>query len=239
MASLTTRALLTRAAEAYIGEKKAFSKEEIVKRVNEIKYLSSQKKVPKLTLRKEIIHLETRLQDIFELEKKMYAKEKAESIKVSALKKEITLLKKRIATSEDKDLQKKVDKLSHLLGETLARKVSVEDVALTREISHKDKVNLKSGKNKLEMVQTLLDRLKIVRKEVMARKEINPKIVEKMEEKIDTIGKKLMSYFPEEAPVIVENKPRHKIIFAAPEPVKIDEMAIEKELPLPPPPRMS
>src|SRR3989344_3898359 len=139
MVSLTTRILLARAAREYVGERRDFSKEEIVKRINEIKYLSSQKKVPKLTLRKEIIHLEHKLQTIFEFEKRLLKEERKESAKIIRLKREVTELKKRIAHSEDQDLHKKVDTLSHLLGESLAKKAVVEEIVLHKKMVEEDK----------------------------------------------------------------------------------------------------
>ena len=62
MASFRTIQLLSRISSIAQREKESFSKTEIIKKINEIKYLSSQKKVPKLTLRKEIIHLENQLE---------------------------------------------------------------------------------------------------------------------------------------------------------------------------------
>jgi len=243
MVSLTTTVLLIRAAREYVGERKGFSKEEIVKRINEIKYLSGQKKVPKLTLRKEIIHLEHQLQNIFELEKKLLGQEKKESAKIALLKQEIALLKQRIATSEDKDLQKKVDSLSHLLGESLARQAIIEEVALTKKVSAEHKKAWQQDQQRKELIANLLERLQIIKRE-LENTDADESIILKILEKINSLEQKLGSQLSgkePEAPVEREEKPRHKLIFAAPKllPVEIDEAAIERELPLPPPPRIT
>ena len=108
MVSYQARELLTRVALTYRHQKDAFSRQEIVKKINEIKYLSAQKKVPKLSLRKEIIHLENKLKSIFDIEKTLAAQNKRESSKVAALKKRIRNLSERLAAAEDKDMQKKI-----------------------------------------------------------------------------------------------------------------------------------
>ena len=62
---LKARQLLVKAAQMSLKEREIFSKERLVQRLQEIKYLGSQKKVPKITLRKEIIHLEEDLSGLF------------------------------------------------------------------------------------------------------------------------------------------------------------------------------
>ena len=62
--------LLLQAATLYHEQKESFSKTEILKRINQIKYLSKKKGSSKFDIRKEIIKLENQMQDIFELEKK-------------------------------------------------------------------------------------------------------------------------------------------------------------------------
>ena len=88
----------------------SFSKQEIVKKLNEIKYLTTQKRIPKLTLRKEILHLESKLKKILQLEKRIAKEEKKDSTKVKALKAEVETLKNKLNAAEDKDLAKKVQK---------------------------------------------------------------------------------------------------------------------------------
>ncbi len=134
MNQLTTKFLLFSVAKEYHRQKEAFSRVEIVKKINEIKYLSAQKKVPRLTLRKEILHLEKKLESIFELEQRLASLKHRESDRVKKLKHEVTTLHKRLAACEDKDLQKKVDRLSHLLADALAKRRTTEDVALSTKI---------------------------------------------------------------------------------------------------------
>ncbi len=120
--------LLTEAAYEYQHQRETFSTVEIVARINEIKYLSSQKKVPKLSLRKEIIHLENKLATVVELEQRMARRTRQDSAKEKSLKKQIKGLQNRLAMAEDKDLQKKLDQLSQLLGDYLAKKTTEAEV---------------------------------------------------------------------------------------------------------------
>ncbi|MBT4805274.1 hypothetical protein HON71_03815 [Candidatus Woesearchaeota archaeon] len=150
---MKTKQLLFRAAKYLDKERSKFSRLEIVKKINEIKYLSSQKKVPRLTLRKEIIHLENKLGFVLESEKELLKKKKEESTKVQALKKQIVSLKKKLTTYEDKHLDKKVNKLSHLLGEFLAKQGSKGDVELSKKVLKELEINDKKLKNKLRAVE--------------------------------------------------------------------------------------
>ena len=71
MGSFKAMLLLMKVARIFEQQQFSFSKQEILSKINEIKYLSSQKKVPKLTLRKEILHLENKLTGVLNLEKKV------------------------------------------------------------------------------------------------------------------------------------------------------------------------
>ena len=55
MVSINAYILLQKAATISLQKWDAVSKQEIQRKINEIKYLSSQKKVPRLSLRKEVI----------------------------------------------------------------------------------------------------------------------------------------------------------------------------------------
>src|SRR3989344_8505148 len=135
MVSLQFYDLMMKVASASERRKELFSREEISKKINEIKYLSAQKKIPRLTLRKEIIHLEHKLRGLDQIEQEFKRKEKRESVKVIALKKQISALKQKLAATEDKDIGRKVQKLSFLLGECLAKKEVQMDVNLSKKIT--------------------------------------------------------------------------------------------------------
>ena len=120
--------LLTETARIYNHQRETFSTVEIAARINEIKYLSSQKKVPKLSLRKEIVHLERQLGTVMDVEKHILSQKKNESMKVKSMRKQITELHTRLAAVEDKDMQKKLDRLTQLLGDYLAKKTTEEEV---------------------------------------------------------------------------------------------------------------
>ena len=126
--------LLHAAASAQESMKQRINKAEISKKIDEIKYLSTQKNVPRLSLRKEIVHLEKKLEHIFDLEEKLLANDKKESEKVSSLKRQIMSLKNRINAGEDKDLREKVGKLYHILTELLAKSELKQNVALSESL---------------------------------------------------------------------------------------------------------
>ena len=121
MSSLQAIQLLTTVARIAREEHESFSKVEITKKLQDIKYLSSQKKVPRLSLRKDIIHLENQLQGVLGLEERFARQKDKESITVASLKQQLSMLKNKLRAVEDLDLDKKVDHLSFLLGEHLAK----------------------------------------------------------------------------------------------------------------------
>ncbi len=134
MTPLKQKQLLYNLSKYYQAEKEAFSKIEIVKRLNEIKYLSSQKNVPKLSLRKKIQHLEQQLESIAQFEETIIKEKNRESAKVIALKKQIKSMREQLGSNEENHLHKKVDKLNHLIGESLAKKKVKEDIELSKKI---------------------------------------------------------------------------------------------------------
>ena len=135
MGSLQAIQLLTTAARLARDERESFSKVEINKKLQDIKYLSSQKKVPRLSLRKDIIHLENQLQGVLELEERFARQKDKESITVASLKQQLSALKNKLRAVEDLDLDKKVDHLSFLLGEHLAKREIAGEVALAEAVA--------------------------------------------------------------------------------------------------------
>lgn len=163
MSTLKAQQFLYKAASLTELQKETFSHEEIVKKVNEIKYLIDQKKTPRFIIKNEIQNLEEELKTVSNLEKSLQKSRSQESTQVKLLKKKIELLKKRLSIAEDKELPKKVEKLSHLLGEMLAKYGTQEDVELSRkllaEVSPKKKI-LKGAKRIVKEVPPL-DRIKV------------------------------------------------------------------------------
>ena len=153
MGSLKAKQLLFKAAKYLDKERSKYSRQEIVKKINEIKYLSTQKKVPRLTLRKEIIHLENRLGSVLESEKELLKHKNEESVKVKSLKKQVLSLKNKLTAYEDKNLDKKVNKLSHLLGEFLAKQGSKADVELSKKVLKELEIKDKGLKTKLRAIE--------------------------------------------------------------------------------------
>src|SRR3989338_6141144 len=107
--------LLGAAAREYQYQQEAFSTAEIVARINEIKYLSAQRKIPKLSLRKEILHLEEKVKSLSELEQHRLKQKHRESAQEKVLKKHLAELKRRLAATNEKDIHRKMDRITSLM----------------------------------------------------------------------------------------------------------------------------
>ncbi len=161
---LQVRHTLELATQAYAQLKHQMPREKISKRIEELKYLTAQKTVPRLSIRKEVLHLEEQMNSILHVEKALQEQEHKESERITALKKQNTFLRKRLAVSEDKDLQKKVDKLSHLLAEAVAHKDIRRDVALSQRVAAvvraKPIISPEVAKPSVDLLQQKLAQLK-------------------------------------------------------------------------------
>ncbi len=230
MAYLKARKLLREAAKQYKLQYEKFSKKEIQKKMNEIKYLASQKDVPKLSLRKEITFLEHKLENVFELEKQVLASKRKESAQVSALKRQIKVLRERLQQSQDEDLREKVSKLSHLLGDAMAKSQSKKDVELSKELLEvMDKIDHQKVEAS-EQELSLIKKIKSFQERVSSlRHELD--VIEKLG-KIDSIKKSRI----EEAIHLLEDKletfrSKNPALFEKMELLKQQEDEKEKETP--------
>lgn len=242
--AIRAKKLLRAVAEEKELRVKKINKDEIKKKISEIKYLSTQKNVPRLSLRKEIVHLEQKLQHVFELEEKLLKSENKDSLKVVSLKKQIESLKNRLNHTEDKELRDKVSKLYHILTELLAKSELKRDVALSqsllRELKNVDpKQGAKEVKEmdndaslKVRRVAMLLHRIKSVKHELELKLEMmssDPQGLAKLKEQIAELEAKigeLSLKYPEaaeelkvqEAP-LAEDEPgiKHTMMMGAPE----------------------
>jgi hypothetical protein len=238
MVSLKAMQLLGKAARVYQTKKQALSKEEITKKINQIKYLSEQKNISRFTIKKEIMFLENQLQGIFELEKQLRKRKKEESSQVTSLKKQINVLKNQLAACGDKELPHKVDKLSHLLAEFLAKRGTAADVELSKkaleelkvqvELPNKRRkivvsettVSVNSPPMNLSLLCSRLDALKHKFNLMKAMKK-NPVKINEVESKIKLLESKLNRYCPvgkiAVAAPIVEVKPEPALVLSPPE----------------------
>lgn len=248
MTSLLTRQLLFRVAQNYQHQLTTFSRQEIIQKINEIKYLSAQKKVPRLSLRKEILHLENKLQSVFLLERRLQEQKKHEAKKIANYKRQITLLNKKLAVTEDHHLRRKVEKLSHLLGENLAQKEIRQDVqkkSAKSTVAPSSSLSEGSSSSPLltDPLTSLLQRLQMIKHQLQQQQtEVDNEKINVLTAKIKTIEQKIQSL--KTSPPLpsagaapqTSSGSRHVLIFGSPLPKDIDQSA-EKELPLPPPPR--
>ena len=250
MSSLSTLHLLETTARHYHQQRETFSRHEIVKKINEIKYLSAQRKVPRITLRKEIIHLEHRLQGIFELESSLLKQKRQESATIATLKKQIAALRQQVALSKDSTMTKKVEKLSQLLGEYTAQRKTKEEVGRATAIPKKNPV----PQDREQRVQHLQNRLQLLKQELEI-KQFSGDTFPELEQKIDLLEEKLKNYSSASASafssapesgvevVVEKNGGKHTLLFGdvledVSSKTKQEDLELEKELPLPPPPKM-
>jgi len=251
MSSLQALQFLTAAAK-YAREEQGFSKDEIVKKLQDIKYLSSQKKVPRLTLRKEVIHLENQLQGALELEQKLSREKDKDSIAVTSLKQQLAVLKNKLKAVEDLELDKKVDHLSFLLGEHLAKREVAGEIELTKameNVRNQPPQIVMGSSKKAAMLQRRLDALKQELELYRELKTKKPAELEQIEKSIEVIEAKLQQYREQHAEVepeeeSVQEEVKHTLLFPKAESDEEDtdvqekDMELQKQLPLPPPPRM-
>ena len=218
MSSLHAIQMLTTAARLSREEFESVPKAEITKKLDEIKYLSSQKKILRLSLRKEIIHLENELQGVLELEERFARHKDKESITVASLKQQISALKNKLKAGEYFDLDHKVEHLSFLLGEHLAKREVANEVemmetvpakklpvtAQPQEAATEKSEDEKTGERcqaimnaakKATMLQRRLDALK---QELDLHRELetkNPQEMQMIEEKIKSFEDRLQQYY--------------------------------------------
>lgn len=128
MVFLKSKRLLIKVSKLSQKKEEKIYKREIEKKIHQIKYLASRKKISKNTLKKEITNLEKLLRGVLLLEKKIKEKEKKTSKEITAFKKQIKDLKQKMSAAGDTALRKKVEKLSHLVGDLMAREVVKKEV---------------------------------------------------------------------------------------------------------------
>lgn len=244
MSNIRAKQLLRNAAKTHNEMQTRISKDEIRQRINEIKYLSSQKDVPKFSLRKEILHLEQKLESVFNIEARLLQTEKREESKINSLRKQIVMLRHRLEKAEDKDLQRKLHRLSSVLSDALANNVTAKDVQITQKLAtamnEADKAAetvVKSNEDTAKRMQAILQRIKVMHQELEIHKHmdnVDPKKIEMLGERIKRIEQACNAYVAKLQSVPL---PTTQVVEPAepePEVEIIDDL---KDLPLPPPPR--
>ncbi len=239
---LNARQILHQATEAYTEQVRHFPREKITKRIEELKYLTAQRTFPKLSVRKEILHLEDHLKAIFSVEKAVAEQQRKESTKITELKKQNVLLRKRLAATEDRDLQQKVDRLSHLLAEVNARKDIEKDVVLqqiiAKELRDTTVAPLRETRNEKIVLRreaelqkpsllVLQEKVEALRNLLGQKKDTGaaPELIQLLETKIQQLEEKI-SVLLERQPSLV----RHTFVMDGPIPKKADG-EMEEELP--------
>ena len=205
------------------------SSDDVRRRINELKYLTSQKTIPRLSLRKEILELEQELKGIFSAEEQLMTKKNRSTLKIAALKSQIDQLKKQLDATKNKDLNQKVEKLSHLIGESLAHHETKQDVALSQTTEKE------LPEDKIRIINGLENRLASLKTQLLMSDYSGDKKAEKIKQQIALLEGKINSLKDKLGMTAVERQSRHTLLFN----LKSDDKALkfESELPLPPPPR--
>ena len=236
MSYFNARRLLFKVARYSELQSSTYSRLEISKRLNEIKYLAGQKKVPKLTIRKEIIHLENEMSKVKDLEDKLAIQKKREKLKIAVLKRQNTILKKKLALTQNKDVHKQVEKLSHLIGDSLAQKEAKRDVHLSRRVAEdmknalieNEKRKLLSGqqqyleKENVRRAKIITARIKMLKQELEMYKtqEKDASRVAIIEQQLTDLENKLQAFY-EKYPELIVQELRE---------VKVEKNALDEEI---------
>ncbi|MBR9682913.1 hypothetical protein GOV03_00025 [Candidatus Woesearchaeota archaeon] len=215
-----SRQLLLRAAKLGQEEEEKVSKKEIEKRINQIKYLTSDKKFPKIVIRKEILKLEKLLRSVLVFKDKIQEQEKKKTKEIAELKQQIKELRKKILASQDPSLKKKVEKLSHILGELMAK----DDI--TKEVRFEKARIIKVP----ETVVLTIRKIDNLREKILTLRDsgtVPPEKIAQLKKRLTNLEKKLPIHARHIRP---ETDVKHKMLFG-PKVIKVDP-----DLPLPPPP---
>lgn len=255
MSSLKAQQLLHELARLSDKQRGSFSREEIISKINQIKYLSGQRSIPKVQIKREIAQLEEQMHKVFDLEAQLKKLKKNDAEKTALLKKQIAALRAKIAQSEDRDLSKKVARLSYLLGDLLAKRGTSEDIKTNERLLKEMEVRLylPAKKKVIEVAgvdksSSLKEKLAVLKQKVEGYKSagLDPIKISMIEIQIAELERKIYpASLPENTdistpPVLDRSNIRHEMFFDTP--VKVSEQKTgvldESELPLPPPPKM-
>jgi hypothetical protein len=229
MSSVKAQVLLRHLALFHQKKLLDIPRDKIRDKIKNLKKLTSQKKVPKLSIRKEIAHLEDLMNNIFDVEKSLIKQQKKESDVIRRLRKKIGALKEELQVAKSPELKRKVNHLYSMLGECMAYDFVHKDVQEAQKEVISKKVAKKENPHEREARLNLMQqRLTILKNQFATAKEEgkDEKIIKQIQLTIALVEKKLAEYG------LQRDRPKHTILMGLPEDERI---AIEKELPLPPP----
>jgi hypothetical protein len=205
MSILTTKRLLYRAAHQFQRRRRKIPKEEIARRLKRLKALA-EKKAPPVEVRRELIGLQRKLQGVFELEKELREEEKKEKKEIALLKKQIASLRKRIALAEDKDLQRKVDRIAFIVGDLMAKHETAREIEARKVIQQaikreQEKVIPPPPARRLELLEQKLATVK-------AKKQLPPAEIKELERRIAALKERIQQE---------QGEIKHTMLFGAPQ----------------------
>ncbi len=229
MSSLRSKQLLIKFAKASQEKVEKINKKKINKKINQIKYLSSRKKISKTTLKKEIMELEKELRGILLLKDKLKKKTKEENKQISQLKKQVRDLREKMSASQNNDLRKKVEKLSHIIGDIVAKKEIKKEVEFEKTKKILDEQMINEQEVTLRRIDDLQKRISAIKKSKEYPKEKIAQLekrLRKLEENIDVSS------------AVDEPEIQHKMLFGPnSKQIRLPSSSDLTKLPIPPPPK--
>ena len=221
-------------------EERKDSKREIEKKINQIRLLTSKSDVSQPALKEEIKELEKHLKNLISLEKKLKERDK----EITVLKKQMNTMKQKLSSGESAALKKKIEKISHFLGDLMAKEAVRKDVHFEKV---KRKLEGKISSAPPAAYPITLKKIDQLQEKILVLKKAGkypPEKIAQLEERLTALEKKLS---PETA---LTSKPvQHRMLFGpraekitpAPKPVPVVRFEKETEkLPfvdIPPPPK--
>tara|TARA_Y100000310_G_scaffold168490_1_gene168547 strand:+ start:193 stop:792 length:600 start_codon:yes stop_codon:yes gene_type:complete len=161
---MRTKQFLISVAQCVDKSRRKIPEKEIKERLKRLKKLSTKYEQP-LQMQKELSELERNIRGVFKLEKVLKENDKKERAEISSLKRQVTILKQKIATAEDTELRKKVDKLSFLMGDLMARHETQREIhnkkIIRKAIKSKQKEPVIPLRERIKKLETKVTQLKI------------------------------------------------------------------------------
>lgn len=212
MVSFSAYQLLLHASHSAEELELALSPPEILQQMHELKALTAQKNVPKLTVRREVLELEKKLHSLLTFEDRFRRKTQRETLKTTALREQLARMRKRLAACEDKDLHKKMDKVTHLLGESLVRQEVAEEISRAAaekpQESEPETVRRKQLQKLQEHLHALQSRLTL-----LEEKEVSPKQLERVKQTLALIEGKVQALYRQFGEEVPAQKAKHTLLF--------------------------
>lgn len=212
MVSFPAYDLLLHASRSAEEVELVLSPPEILQQMHELKALTAQKNVPKLTVRREVLDLEKKLHSLLTFEDRFRRKMQRETLKTTALREQLARMRKRLAACEDKDLHQKMDRVTHLLGESLVRQEVAEDISRTEAEKPTESEPEVVRSKQLQMLEEHLHAVQR-RFAFLEEKEVPAEQLERVKQTLALIEGKLQAAHRQLGEEAMTKKAKHTLLF--------------------------